>query len=201
MLIIHVNAIGSLEPFFFSSSNLARVSNDTIIAQTDIGESHQEETSSEHYWTIVTNARGKVYTALERNIDVELRDFINPARSARLGYDANTTPKHRNSEELEVYSHSFNSDTIDIEKRFSDSIEREGYIIPISSDQENEYIDPTLSHHSNFNEYINPIPSDPYEFDGSTDPSSAASKEDNRSTDDSITSYPGMSDECTDPNP
>ncbi|KAK3583480.1 hypothetical protein CHS0354_025612 [Potamilus streckersoni] len=178
-------------------SREARVSNHTINAHSEIGESHQAESLSEHYWTIVSNARGEYCTALERDINTEIRRLVDRAHSTHIESNANTTQRHRNSETLEVSSHSVNSE---IEIDYSYSLEHEGYINPIPSEPTNvnEHLDASWSHHVEFNKYMDPIPSESLELDTYIVPSPSNSTGDTGSRNDSVYSNSVMGDEQTD---
>ncbi|KAL3885590.1 hypothetical protein ACJMK2_025641, partial [Sinanodonta woodiana] len=170
-----------------------KVSNNTRIAQSGINERHQEGTLSEHYWTIVSNTRGKFYTAIEIDNNVEPREFVDPAQSMRMEFDLNTITRHHHSDELEIYTHSIHSDSIDLKTSSLDSAEHEGYIHPIPYDPANgsEYVDPKRSNSVVCNKYLELNPSDPFAIEIYSDPSSFNSDKDDKSTDGSIPSYPG----------
>ncbi|KAL3885989.1 hypothetical protein ACJMK2_026017 [Sinanodonta woodiana] len=143
-------------------SSIAQVSNNTMNAYSDVVESSQDDSSSQHYWTIVTNVKGECFTEIESDITVELRPFVDPA--------ANTITLCNMSDRHESYSFSINSDPIEVETSCSVSTKSEGYINPIHSDptKSNEYSDPRRSHSLESNAYIHPVPSDPLEPDAYT---------------------------------
>ncbi|KAK3600198.1 hypothetical protein CHS0354_039305 [Potamilus streckersoni] len=143
-------------------SRTAQVSNLTKNAHSHTDDSHQEETLLQHYWTIVTNVRGEAFTALERDINVDLTEYFDPA--------TDITPGHNHSEELEACSHY--SDPIAIETSSSESVKSDGYINPVHSSPAklNEYINPRWSHPLECNAYIHPVHSGSFEHGGYTDP-------------------------------
>ncbi|KAL3885557.1 hypothetical protein ACJMK2_025608, partial [Sinanodonta woodiana] len=146
-------------------TSIARVSNNTMNAHSHAGENNQEESLSQHYWTIATNVKGDFFTAVESDINnVELRQFVDPAATSITIFNT--------SEEHEAYYYSFNLDSIENETSCSDSTRIEGYIHPIHSDPTkcNEYSDPRRSHSLESNVYIHPVSSSPLEPDVYTDP-------------------------------
>ncbi|KAL3885981.1 hypothetical protein ACJMK2_026012 [Sinanodonta woodiana] len=158
---------------------------------SDTGEINQEETVIQHYWTIVTNVQGDLLTAVECNMDVELRPFVDPA--------GNSIPIHPRSEEHEAYSYYYDSDPIENETSFSESTKSEGYINPINSNHTRniEDCDVRLSHSMECNAYIHPVPSDPMEPDAYTESTHLGYKSDIESIHDSISSHPGPHNQYT----
>ncbi|KAL3885977.1 hypothetical protein ACJMK2_026008, partial [Sinanodonta woodiana] len=96
-----------------------RVSNNTMNAHSDIGQSNQDETVSQHYWTIVTNVKGDLFTAVDSNVNVELRPFVDPAGNNILIYN-------RSEEQHKAYSYYYDSDPIETETSCSVSTKSDG---------------------------------------------------------------------------
>ncbi|KAL3885666.1 hypothetical protein ACJMK2_025714, partial [Sinanodonta woodiana] len=143
------------------------VSSNTMRARLITVKHLQVETQSQHYWTIVTNARGELRSSRERDLNLEDRGFECTDYSVPTETDTIVTQNHYNSEELEAHLN-----PLEIETSRAGYVEREEYINPIYSENETskEYFEPSCLHSVEFSEYIHPIPSDHDEIDVGADP-------------------------------